>query len=265
MAFGDGGADAEGAVALAGVAAVAATGADADHVHGAVADVVVGVAGEVFGGEFPVAGYDPFLDAHEDFRAAFAAVTGVEGGVEVGLHVAEVVEEGGGGGVPVGPDGALVVDQLGDFNEAPLGLVELLAVGFLEIGDADKLAVGGVAPAVVGAGEDGGVALVVAADFHAAVHTSVEEDVDLALAVAGENHGFLAHGGDEIVAGVGYLAFVADEEPASGEDLLLFLLVEGVVDEDLAADGAMGEVDEVARGGGGTGADGHGGLLGRGL
>ena len=58
--------------------------------------------------------------------------------------------------------------------------VELRAVGVLREGHAHQRAVGRVAPAVVGAHELDGVALVVAADLHAAVAARVQEDVDAA-------------------------------------------------------------------------------------
>ena len=167
-------------VALLHVAAALAARADADHVHRAVAHAVIAVAGEVLGRELPVAGDQPLVDAADHLGAALAPVPRVEQQVEVELVAADVVEEGRRRRVPRRPDRALVVLHLGDLDEAPPAPVELRAVGVLRERHADQRAVGAVAPAVVGAQELDGVALVVAADLHAAVAARVEEDVDLA-------------------------------------------------------------------------------------
>src|SRR5579883_2906521 len=98
----------------------------------------------------------------------------------------------------------------------------------------DELAVDAEAPAVVRAGKAAGVALVVAANLHAAVRAGVQQHVDRHVRVAREDHALLAHAGDEVVAGVRDLALVTNEQPGAGEDLLLLLLVNLVRDEDLA-------------------------------
>ena len=198
---------------------------------------VIGVAAEALGGELPVGVEGPLVHAAYDLGAALGAV---EEGVEVPGHLAEVVEEGRGFGVEGGEVEAAIVVDLGDGHEAPLGGVEFVVVGLLETGDGDELAVGAVGPAVVGADEGGGVAGVGAADAVAAVSTDVEEGVNLAGGVAGDEDGVLAHVGGEEVAGVGYLGLVAEEEPAAGEDALLFLLVDVGFDVDAAADQTLG-------------------------
>src|SRR5438477_582537 len=82
----------------------------------------------------------------------------------------------------------------------------------------DGPSVGAVAPAVIGAGEDRGVALVVAAHLHAAVAARIEERMNFAGAVAAQDHRFLAHPRHEIVAGIGDLAVMAEKQPGAGED-----------------------------------------------
>src|SRR6185503_3405657 len=124
-------------------------------------------------------------------------------------------------------------------------LVELRAVRVLQEWHADQLAVRPVAPAVVRAEELDGIALVVAAHLHAAVPARVEEDVQPAAAVAAQDHRLLAHRGHEEVAGLRDLALVADHQPRAGEHLLLLLPVELLADEDLAADHARIDVDQV--------------------
>ncbi len=60
-------------------------------------------------------------------------------------------------------------------------------IGFLMVWHAHQVAIGGVAPAVVGTGKNGGVARIVPADLHATVSACVQEHLELALAVPGEN------------------------------------------------------------------------------
>src|SRR5205085_11983651 len=108
--------------------------------------------------------------------------------------------------------------------------------GLAKLRNADESAVGAIAPAVIRAGEDCGTALVVAAYLHAAMAAGVEEHMDGAGTVAAEDHRFLAHAGDEEIAWLRDLALVADEEPGAGEDPLLFLPIDRLVDEDFAAD-----------------------------
>ena len=59
----------------------------------------------------------------------------------------------------------------------------------------------------------------------------VEKGVDLAPRVPHNQHRVLAHIGAEEVAGFGYLAFMAKEQPAAGKDLLQLLLVYILFDE----------------------------------
>jgi hypothetical protein len=57
------------------------------------------------------------------------------------------------------------------------------------------------------------------------VATGIQERADLViLAVANHDDLFSAHAADDKVAGIGELAFVAQEQPASLEDLFHFLL-----------------------------------------
>ena|SRR6516225_5844069 len=63
-------------------------------------------------------------------------------------------------------------------------------------------------------------------------------------AIAAEDHRLLAHARDEEIARIGNLAFVPDEQPGTGEDALLLLGIDVVVDEDLAAYLAGCKIDE---------------------
>src|SRR5439155_4432372 len=159
------------------VAPAAAGGADADQIDRAVADVVIAVAAEILGLKLPVARHQPFLDAAQDLGAAVAAIPAVEGLVEIAGEIAEIFAQRRRRLVPGGPYRALVDADLRDLDEAPLRAVEGRVIGFAEERHADELAVGAVAPPVIGAGEDRGVALVVAAHLHAAVAAGIQKDM----------------------------------------------------------------------------------------
>src|SRR5438094_70210 len=62
--------------------------------------------------------------------------------------------------------------------------------------------------------------------------------------VAAQQNRFLTHARDEEIAGVRDLALMADKQPGAGEDALLLLGVDRVVDEDLAADPPGLEIDQ---------------------
>jgi hypothetical protein len=231
-------------LALRHVAPALAARPDADHVDRAVAHAVIAIAREVLRRELPVAGDQPLVNAADDLGAAFAAVPRVEQQIEVELVAAEVLEERRGRAVPRRPDHPLVVLHLRDFDEAPAAAVELLAVRVLREWHPDERAVGAVAPAVIGAQELGGVAVVVAAHLHAAVAARVQEDVNRAAAVATEDDGLLAHERGDEVTRPRDLALVAHEEPGAGEHLLELLPVDRLADEDLPADDPSRDVDQ---------------------
>src|SRR5260370_42408738 len=117
-------------------------------------------------------------------------------------------------------------------------------VGLAEERHADQLPVGAVAPAMIRAGEDRGVALVVAAHLHPAMAARIEKDVNRAGAVAAQDDGLLAHPRGGEIARVGDLALMPDKEPGAREDPLLLLGVDLLVDKDLAADLPGSEIDQ---------------------
>jgi hypothetical protein len=73
----------------------------------------------------------------------------------------------------------------------------------------------------------------------------IQEDMHLAFLVAAEDNRLFSHSRGIEVAGVRDQAFVADQEPRSGKDLVQFLLVEVRIDEDIPTDEASLEVDEM--------------------
>src|SRR5690242_13842976 len=79
-----------------------------------------------------------------------------------------------------------------------------------------QLAIRRITPGVIRADEQRGVALLVAADLHPAMAAGIQEHVHRALCIAAQDYRFLAHTGNEEVAWIWNLAFVADEQPCAG-------------------------------------------------
>src|SRR2546426_12563028 len=132
------------------------------------------------------------------------------------------------------------------FRFAELRPVQLPVVGLSEKRNADKLSVGGIAPAVVGTREDWGVSLVVTAHFHPTMPAGVQEHVQALLAVAAQDHRFLAHARYEVVTRLRDLTFVTHEQPGSSEHPFQLFRVDLFVDEDLAADQSRPQIHETA-------------------
>src|SRR4029453_18203848 len=235
-------------VALLHVAPPLAARTDPDHVDRSVAHAVVAAAREVLGRELPVTGDEPLVDPADRLRAALTAIPRVEEEVEVELVAADVLGERRSRGVPGGPDRTLVVLHPRDLDEPPAAPVELGAVGVLREGHADQRAVGRVAPAVIRALELHRVALVVAAHLHAPVPAGIQKHANPSGAVAAEDDRLLAHARREKVARLRNLALVADEEPGAREHALLLLTIDLIAHEDLAADDAALDVDQVLQG-----------------
>ena len=68
----------------------------------------------------------------------------------------------------------------------------------------------------------------------------------LAGPVAAQDHRFLAHPRDEVIPRLGDLALMADEQPGPRKEPLQLLLVDLVIDEDLAADPPRRQVHQTA-------------------
>src|SRR5271169_1241352 len=119
-------------------------------------------------------------------------------------------------------------------------------VGFLQVRDAGQRTVVAAGPAVVGAGEAGGVTAVRAAQAVAAMAADVQEGAHLAAVVAYDQNRVFTHIGGEKVPRLRDLAFVAQEQPAAGENLLLLLFVDIGLDKDAAADEAVVAVHQLA-------------------
>ena len=74
----------------------------------------------------------------------------------------------------------------------------------------------------------------------------VQKHMQARFAVAHQNHRVFAHLGDEEIARVSHLAFMADIEPGAGKYLFLFFLVNILVYEEFATDLAVAPVHQVA-------------------
>jgi len=71
--------------------------------------------------------------------------------------------------------------------------------------------------------------------------------VQVAPAVAHEEDRFLSHAGLEIVPRVRHLALVADQQPGASKNPFQLLVVNLLIDVDLAADFGVIEIDEAAQ------------------
>jgi len=99
---------------------------------------------------------------------------------------------------------------------------------------------------VIGACEGGGVAGIRSAQAVAAMTADIQEGVNLPDAVAHYRDRVFAHIGREEVARPWDLAFVAQKQPAAGEDSLQLLRVDLRLDKDAAADQAVLGIDQTA-------------------
>ena len=113
----------------------------------------------------------------------------------------------------------------------------------LRDGDAGERAVGIEGPAVIEAGHPRRVAAALVDDLGAAMGAAVEEHVDRAVPMAGHHHRLPSELGGEVIAGIGNLAHVPDEQPSPPEDALHLELEDVRVGVDPLVDAAG--LDEV--------------------
>ncbi len=121
---------------------------------------MVGVATEILGRELPIARHDPFVHAANHLDATLAPV---EERVEIPAHLAEILAQRRRLGIEGGEVQPFVIVELRHWHQAPALAIELAVIGLFQIRDADQFAVIAVGPAVIGAGEARGVAIVRAA------------------------------------------------------------------------------------------------------
>jgi hypothetical protein len=122
--------------------------------------------------------------------------------------------------------------------------VERVVIGLGFAGDVFERAIVAVGPAVIGAHEALGVAIVDAAHAVAAVAAHVQERVEPALSVAGQDDRVLAHVGVKEIVDRRHQALVPDHQPGAPEDLLHLVVVDCLLAEDRAVDFAGGGVDD---------------------
>src|SRR4029450_8060835 len=117
----------------------------------------------------------------------------------------------------------------------PLRPVQAFVVGFFVVWYPYQSTVCSIAPAVVRTREDRCVALIVAPPRHGPVSPGGEKHVELVLAIARQDDGLFPHARLKVVPWLGYLALVADKKPDASEEAFLLLLVDRLIDKDLAA------------------------------
>lgn len=117
-------------------------------------------------------------------------------------------------------DEPLVARHLGHFGQAVVRLDQLAVVEVLEPRDPFQRPVDAVGPAVVGAQEALGVALLGPAHRVAPVRTGVQQRLDGPVLLPHDQHVVPAHDRGEEVARLGDLRLVAQELPRAAEDPL---------------------------------------------
>src|SRR5690606_8763699 len=193
-----------------------------------------------------------------------AVVGAVEEHIQVELELAEIVFEIRRIVVPGGEDQAAVEMGFG-LLEAEFRLGADIAVHlFLFHRRADEIPVRAKRPAAGDTSVTHLVASLPEDHTHAPWGADIEGDVELPLAIPGNEHLVFPHGAHHVVVGIGNLRFVAHQVPAHGEEVFQFPLVKlGVaqhLDGDLAAIAANQVVEGLAVGEGTQtlGADVHG-------
>ena len=184
------------------------------------------VVGAVVHRRLPVERLNPFDGA----KGLGAVVQPVEADIQQPPGVAQVVVQAGSAAVPGGEhDAGVGVHPC--LHQAQEVAVQRAIVCFLVPGHVFQLALVGVGPAVVGAGEVAGIAHVGADDAVAPVAAHVQVGPQAAPPVATEYDRLLAHVGVEEVVGIGHQGLVADHQPGPPEHFLLLFRVDVRINE----------------------------------
>src|SRR5262249_12955689 len=192
----------------------------------------------------PIARHDPFMHAADDLDTALAAI---KEHVEIPLHLAEIVVQWQRIGIERGEPQSLVIVELRYWRQAPALAVQFIVVGLLQIRHADQPPVIAVRPAMICAGEGGGVTGIGAAQPVATMAADIQKCVYLSAAVAHHQNRVFTHIGGEEIARLRNLALVAQIEPAAREDPLQLLLVDPALDKDAATDQTLFSIDQSER------------------
>ena len=169
---------------------------------------VIAIAGKIFSGEFPVARHDPFVDATDQFDAAFAAI---KESIEIPAHLTEVFGQSRRLRLEGGEPQPLVAVELPHRDETPALSIQFVVVGFSQIRHADQPAVIAIGPAVIGTGECRGIADLGAAQTIAAMAADIEERANLTRCVTDDQDRVFAHVSAEKITRLRNLAVVAQE------------------------------------------------------
>ena len=140
-----------------------------DQIDRPVGDIVIRVAAEIFRRPFPVAWDNPFLHPAQQFRLAFAPIPAVQNQIEESVELPQILVKRRCRGIPIGPNRAFVVAQLRDLDQPVLRSVQLGVIRLPEERHTCQSTIGAKAPAVIGAGENRRIPVIVAAHFHAAM------------------------------------------------------------------------------------------------
>ena len=186
------------------------------------------------------------VDRLEPFHRAerlHAAVAPIEHGVEIPARIAQIGLEARGVLGPGREDDSRIGLDAG-LDETEGRPVERVVIGLGLPGDVVEGAVVAIGPAVIGAHEALGVAVVTAHHAVAAVAAHIEERVEPALPVTGQDDRVFAHIGVKEIVDCRHQALVPDHQPSAPEDLLHLVVVDRLLAEDAAVEFAGGGVDD---------------------
>ena len=155
----------------------------------------------------------------------------VDGHVDDLGRVTEVILERHDVRVEAAEEEAAVALEASDLDEvvAALGVELLRVAGIARVLHLEQLAGVVEGPAVERAGERGAVVGLAPAQHRAAMAARVDQAVELALLVAGDNDGLATDVGGEVVTHVGNLALMCEVNPVALEDVLHLELEELLV------------------------------------
>ena len=194
---------------------------------------MVGVTREVLARDLPVGVEGIALDTRHELQPTHLSL---DHHIQIPAEIAQKCIETLGAGVPVTEDHAAVERQFRHLEQAPALPVQAVAIGIPLQRHALEPPRIGVGPAVEAAGELACIAAIRPADLHSPVAAGVEKRANHAILATADEDGILAHVGRHVVAGLGNVGLVAQEQPAARENALELQLVDLRVEEDLAAD-----------------------------
>src|ERR1700733_4954492 len=146
---------------------------------------VKSVSGRLFSGRFPIGSDDESLRRSQDFHSA---VRPAEQHVVVPLGISQELLKRGAIDIPGRENQTAVQGYTGLLKPQLLLRYDLAVHAFVRDRGSDEIAVGAKRPAVIGTFVNLRAPAIEGANSHAAMRTDIEQHVDRALSVPGDDH-----------------------------------------------------------------------------